>query len=249
MDKEMLVKNKVDVYSANIVTKINAGDLDGDIASVHDLKWGIWHPKSAVEVNPLGQVPPINGGYKYRDPNAEIKWVSQTDTRVDYSSFYKGIDRINITPKKIWFTDNGRTTTVEWMDGTKTTVRAEDPEKATPYCGFTAALAKKIFGTGEAIRKMNAAIDKAQEPARIRAEKRKAEKEKRKANEAEKRKSHDWRVARRVEELKIEQEARDQIALELQKEASERPAGKKLKETFEQTAKELLNQSEGETKA
>ena len=256
MDKEMSIKHANDVYSAisEIVTKIDAGDPDGDITRGHDLNLKIRYPKSAVaavEVNPFGMVPPINSGYKYPDPNAKIKreWISQNDTRIDYSSFYKGVDRINITPKRIWFTENGRTTTVEWMDGTKTTVRAEDPEKAAPYCGFTAALAKKIFGTGEAIRKMNAAIDKAKEPARIREEKRKAEKEKRKADEEQKRKSHDWRVARRVEELKIEQEARDQIAMELQKEASERPEGKELKKAFEQTAKELQNQSEGETKA
>ena len=202
--------------------------------------------RTNVEVSYPPCVPPVHVGYKYQKPNAGVEWISHP--KIDYSKCYPVLDRYILTPKRIWFTDNGCTTTVEWMDGTKTTVRAEDPEKATPYCGFTAALAKKIFGTSKAIRKMNAAIDKAKEPARIREEKRKAEKEKRKADEEQKRKSYDWRVARRVEELKIEQEARDQIAMELQKEAAQRPAGKKLKETFDQTAKELLNQSDEETK-
>ena len=37
-------------------------------------------------------------------------------------------------------------TTIEWSDGTKTTVRAEDPAKADQYTGFVTAYAKKAAG-------------------------------------------------------------------------------------------------------
>lgn len=37
-------------------------------------------------------------------------------------------------------------TTIEWSDGTKTTVRAEDPENADQYTGFVTAYAKKAAG-------------------------------------------------------------------------------------------------------
>jgi Ni,Fe-hydrogenase maturation factor len=160
------------------------------------------------------------------------------------------MDTTKIIPWKIWFNahDGLFFTTVEWTDGTKTTVSIPNNLEDLEYSGFTAALAKKIFG-GKAARLMQDAVDKANEPARIREEKRKAEKEKRKANEEQKRKSHDWRVARRIEELKIEREARTQLFLQTHKIAVERPEGKELKKAFEPTAKELLNQSEGETKS
>lgn len=37
-------------------------------------------------------------------------------------------------------------TTIEWSDGTKTTVRAEEPAKADQYTGFVTAYAKKAAG-------------------------------------------------------------------------------------------------------
>lgn len=49
-------------------------------------------------------------------------------------------------PKNIWFTDGGYTT-VEWFDGTKTTVKAEDPDTASDFAGFCCAMAKKMYGS------------------------------------------------------------------------------------------------------
>ena len=37
-------------------------------------------------------------------------------------------------------------TTIEWSDGTKTTVRAENPARADQYTGFVTAYAKKAAG-------------------------------------------------------------------------------------------------------
>lgn len=45
-------------------------------------------------------------------------------------------------------------TTIEWSDGTKTTVRAEDPSTANGYTGFVAAYAKKAAGNNNTINKL-----------------------------------------------------------------------------------------------
>lgn len=47
---------------------------------------------------------------------------------------------------RIWQND-GRHTTVEWRDGTKTTVCCEDPEKYTEWGGFCACVVKKLYGS------------------------------------------------------------------------------------------------------
>lgn len=52
----------------------------------------------------------------------------------------------SLTAKRIYQYD-GRHTTVEWMDGTKTTVCCEDPEKYTEWSGFCACVAKKLYGS------------------------------------------------------------------------------------------------------
>lgn len=49
--------------------------------------------------------------------------------------------------KEVYF--NGRSTTVLWMDGTKTTVTAQAGIEVDEYAGVCAALAKKLMGTAE----------------------------------------------------------------------------------------------------
>lgn len=76
----------------------------------------------------------------------------------------------NITPNKIW--RNGPWTIVEWRDGTKTKVKAEESDALNPYSGFCAALAKKVFGTtGKAVKAMDNAVYAAGEKARERKRK------------------------------------------------------------------------------
>lgn len=67
--------------------------------------------------------------------------------------FFKEITAMNITdlirtPDIInyTYTPHIGLTTIEWSDGTKTTVRAEDPAKADQYTGFVTAYAKKAAG-------------------------------------------------------------------------------------------------------
>lgn len=57
-----------------------------------------------------------------------------------------------LTPKKVIF--NGPATIVFWRDGTKTVVKCSENDKANPYNGFCAALAKKIFGNNSKIQKI-----------------------------------------------------------------------------------------------
>ena len=55
-------------------------------------------------------------------------------------------------PEKIIY--NGPATIVFWKDGTKTVVKAMDGVDANPYHGFTAALAKKIYGSSSKVNKI-----------------------------------------------------------------------------------------------
>lgn len=63
---------------------------------------------------------------------------------------YRTIPRIH----KVYFND--RHTTIEWVDGTKTTVGCSKDQKFDEYSGFAAAVLKRMFGTSKkAIDYMN----------------------------------------------------------------------------------------------
>lgn len=54
-------------------------------------------------------------------------------------------------PKHIYKNDD--VTTVLWDDGTKTIVKCSEGDKPDDYHAFCAALAKKMYGTGTAVKK------------------------------------------------------------------------------------------------
>lgn len=54
--------------------------------------------------------------------------------------------------KNVYF--NGRSTTVEWTDGTKTTVRAQDGVEFDEYVGVCACLAKKVWKSSGVVKKL-----------------------------------------------------------------------------------------------
>lgn len=56
------------------------------------------------------------------------------------------------TPEKIL--KSGRATIVFWKDGSKTIVKLPAGEESDDYSAFTAALAKKIYGSNSAIKKV-----------------------------------------------------------------------------------------------
>ena len=57
-----------------------------------------------------------------------------------------------LTPKKIIYSE--RTTIVFWNDGTKTIVKCSEDTEPDSYSAFTAALAKKIYGSNSQIKKI-----------------------------------------------------------------------------------------------
>ena len=56
--------------------------------------------------------------------------------------------------KNYTYIDHIGLTTIEWSDGTKTTVRAENPARADQYTGFVTAYAKKAAGNTNNINKL-----------------------------------------------------------------------------------------------
>ena len=58
----------------------------------------------------------------------------------------------NYDPDAIY--KNGRNTTVKWEDGTVTTVKLAEGEEDCDYTAFTAALARKIYGTNSRVKKI-----------------------------------------------------------------------------------------------
>ena len=120
------------------------------------------------------------------------------------------IDPDSITPYRIWCNvhDDECYTTVQWMDGAKTTVSSLAGAGCSKYAGFTAALAKKLYGsTTESIKHMDSAIDKAAEPARRRAEVREFNKNAKKRAHELRMKEREDRIKSRMDQLRIEREA------------------------------------------
>ena len=64
----------------------------------------------------------------------------------DAQSTFELYNQMCVTPKKIIYNLDNLTTTVLWGDGTTTIVRCSPNDKFSEYNGFTAALAKKIYG-------------------------------------------------------------------------------------------------------
>jgi endogenous inhibitor of DNA gyrase (YacG/DUF329 family) len=64
----------------------------------------------------------------------------------------KSILTDNYIPKNIF--KNGLYTTVLWADGTKTIVKRGEDEPDDEYSAFTAALARKIYGTNSAVKRI-----------------------------------------------------------------------------------------------
>lgn len=58
------------------------------------------------------------------------------------------------TPKGIYHNRNTKETIVLWKDGTKTKVKPMEGQEESPYFAFTAALAKKIFGSNTQVGKI-----------------------------------------------------------------------------------------------
>lgn len=59
-----------------------------------------------------------------------------------------------LTPHRIIHNRKTDETIVIWKDGTKTKVKLMEGEKSSPYTAYTAALAKKIYGSNTQVSKI-----------------------------------------------------------------------------------------------
>ena len=117
------------------------------------------------------------------------------------------------TPFRMWVSKDGLYTTVEWCDGEKTTVKAEDPEKASLYGGFTACLAKRIFGsTTDALGFMESALQEAGARSKEKARIAKLKKERKQYNHQERIRIREERIKAEMEHQRIVKLAADRLA-------------------------------------
>lgn len=116
-------------------------------------------------------------------------------------------------PVNMW--DDGCCTTVEWEDGTKTTVRAEHPDRVTDFGGFTAALAKKLYGsTTKVTQAYQKALENPKKKAKEKKAAREAEKKLKQQVREKKAKLQELRIKAKIDEMYIESEAERRINMQ-----------------------------------
>lgn len=222
LNKEFLIKNfniKEDKHMNSYVQQLVCRKVEEKLQKLYDEKGcltreDVWN---AMGVRVVGA---HNYGKKVIMSNSDGKGLS-----VDAIAAIEEIDKLvylpyklpfGLEPLKMWQTDNGYTT-VEWTDGTTTSVSTEYDGHATPYGGFCACVVKKLYGsTGQAIKMMEHADKNAKLPAekkRIEREKlkkiRQANAEMRQEKEA-KRREH--LIEMHMEEIYAKREAERRVA-------------------------------------
>ena len=83
-----------------------------------------------------------------------IKMRMKEYLNMDYGITNEIFYSSRITPKKVIYNNDNRTTTVLWQDGTTTVVRCSEDDEFTEYNGFISALAKKIYGGTGAVKRI-----------------------------------------------------------------------------------------------
>lgn len=101
-------------------------------------------------------------------------------------------------------------TTIEWCDGTKTIVRAENPDKADRFTGFMTAYAKKAAGNNNAINDLfdKWAIEKPKKEAELKAKKDRIIAENKAKEERDRKKREKHLIRREALRIKREYEAK-----------------------------------------
>lgn len=101
-------------------------------------------------------------------------------------------------------------TIIEWSDGTKTTVRAENPDTADPHTGFVTAYAKKAAGNNNMINKLydEWAIKKPAREIKAQIKANAAALEKQRIAKKRKAKKEQYLIRKRAAEINKEYEAK-----------------------------------------
>ena len=105
--------------------------------------------------------------------------------------------------KKIRY--EGRATTIFWMDGTKTTVRAMQDEPYDSYSAFIAAVAKKLFGSTSMAKRIHDRLDEATLKAQVAEEQRVKEAEAERIRNKKERREAKRIFKQRMKENRIEE--------------------------------------------
>lgn len=82
----------------------------------------------------------------------ELKIQMEDPLQLWLKEISKSINVKKLSPERIL--KSGTATIVFWSDGTKTIVKRSPDEPENEYTAFTAALAKKVFGSNNAIKKI-----------------------------------------------------------------------------------------------
>lgn len=82
------------------------------------------------------------------------------------SNIWNSVKLDCIEPNRIL--KSGPATIVFWKDGTKTVVKPEADTILDDYAAFTAAVAKKIYGSNSHIKKIIETYTEVQEPKKVR---------------------------------------------------------------------------------
>lgn len=99
----------------------------------------------------------------------------------------------------------GRSTTIFWVDGTKTTVRAMQDEPYDSYSAFTAAVAKKLFGSTSMAKRIHDRLDEATLKAQVAEEQRVKEAEAERIRNKKERREAKRIFKQRMKENRIEE--------------------------------------------
>lgn len=131
-------------------TKNNRGlDLDGDFyCADYNKNWIKLNQPSTVTCT-LDTADIL--GFKFGSAESHSEY-HEDDYCVYNGQYYKCLgDTTKYTPVRI--ISNFPVTVVFWKDGTKTIVRCAKGDEYSVYSAFTAALAKKIFGSNSKLKK------------------------------------------------------------------------------------------------
>ena len=122
-----------------------------------------------------------------------------------------GKEKPQLKALRVWETDGGYTT-VEWSDGTKTTVKAEDPEHADLFAAVCIAYTKRMLGSTTAVMDMiKTAKHNVEWPAKKKQIEHQKLKELKRKRAASIRAGREARVRAAMDEIRIQEEAQKRI--------------------------------------
>ena len=122
-----------------------------------------------TEKKPIVQyhVAPRCNGKSFTQPVKEMKEDAVLEPFIDASVIKGG----TIIPQPKRIIRSGEYTTVLWKDGTKTIVKRMPGSEDSDYSAFTAALAKKVYGTNSNVERIVSMTERVKTKAEKKAEK------------------------------------------------------------------------------